>query len=304
MFRVPMTMRFPIVFWLFTADQSSTGESRYNTRSAQNANSVHRRVLRSAGLVKLWLCSTLFLLAIGPRSATAQWLHYPSAGIPRTADGNPDLSAPTPRSPDGTPDLSGLWTSDKPATQDGPLFEFRPGDVILTSEGDARQRQRRENYFPGAQCMPDNLPRRTAVLPFKILTFRGTVVVLYEENTTYRQIFLDGRELPKDPNPTWMGYSVGKWDGDTLVVDTSGFNDDEWILPGRRPHSDALHIIERYRRPDFGHLEIQYTIDDPKVYAKPWTMKQVHHLIPDTELLEYICNENEKDLPHMVGSDR
>jgi len=148
------------------------------------------------------------------------------------------------------------------------------------------------------------LPRRYGALPFKILTLSGLVVILYEEKTTYRQIFMDGRPLPKDPNPTWSGYSIGKWDGDTLEVDTTGFNSDEWILPGSRPHSDALHIIERFRRRDFGHLEIEFTIDDPKVYVKPWTFKLNHHLLLDMELLEYICNENEKDLQHMVGTDR
>jgi hypothetical protein len=163
------------------------------------------------------------------------------------------------------------------------------------------RRQRKENYFPGAQCLPDPLPRRTFSHPFKILVLRGTVVILYEFLTTFRQIFTDGRELPKDPNPTWAGYSVGRWDGDTLAVDTTGFNDDEWILPGRRPHSDALHIFERFRRRDFGHLEIQFTIDDPKVYAKPWSIKEEFHLTPDTELLEYVC-ENERDLKHLEGA--
>jgi hypothetical protein len=107
-----------------------------------------------------------------------------------------------------------------------------------------------------------------------------------------------------DPNPTWMGYSIGKWDGDTLLVDTTGFNDSETILPGGRPHTDALHLIERFRRRDFGHLEIQFTIEDPEVYAKPWRFKVDQHLLPDTELVEYICNENERDLKHMVGTDR
>jgi len=110
--------------------------------------------------------------------------------------------------------------------------------------------------------------------------------------------------FPKDPNPTWSGYSVGKWDGDTLVVDTTGFNDAESILPNRHPQSYPLYIVERFRRRDFGHLEIQFTIVDPKVYAKPWSLKAEYHLLPDTELLEYVCNENEKDLKHMVGADK
>jgi len=234
--------------------------------------------------------------------AHAQWLNYPAPGIPRLPDGKPNLSAPTPRSADGTPDLYGLW--ERETTRGGPFnnpqeIEIKPEDIILTPEGEALQRRRKENYFPGAQCLPEPLPVRDRFLPFKILTLKGMVVILYEAQTTYRQIFTDGRQLPKDPNPTWSGYSVGKWNGDTLVVDTTGLNDDEWILPGRRPHSDQLHMIERFRRRDFGYLEIQFTVDDPKVYTKPWTIKQAYHLIPDTELLEYVCNENEKDLVHL-----
>jgi hypothetical protein len=127
------------------------------------------------------------------------------------------------------------------------------------------------------------------------------VLILYEAFATFRQIFTDGRSLPPDPNPSWMGYSVGHWEGETLVVDTAGFNDKSWIDTGGRPHSEALHVTERYRRRDFGHLEIQITIDDPKAYTKPWTVTEVLHLLPDTELLEYVCNENNKDLPHLVG---
>jgi len=293
----------------FNGDRAAkTALTEVKERKMQNP--VHHSFPRRGGLVRR-LCLALFLLELVSRSATAQWLHYPSPGIPRTPDGKPNLSAPVPKGPDGKPDLYGLWELDRtrPAPFDAapdaaPGIAIKPEDIVLTSEGEALQRQRKKNYFPGAQCLPEPLPRRYGAHPFKILTLGGLVVILYESQTTYRQIFMDGRELPKDPNPAWAGYSVGKWDGDTLVVDTSGFNDDEWILPGRRPHSDALHIIERFRRPDFGHLEIQFTIDDPKVYAKPWTIKQNHHLLLDTDLLEYICNENEKDLKHMVGPNR
>jgi hypothetical protein len=241
---------------------------------------------------------------------SAQWLNYPQPGIPRLPDGKPNLSAPVPRTADGKPDLSGIWFVDQ--TPEG-VFGERPvalrsevkeEDIILTPAGEMLRQRRRENYFPGAQCLPLSLPGFTAAQPFKILSSRGVVVILYELLTTYRQIFVDGRPLPNDPNPTWMGYSVGKWDGDTLVVDTTGFNDQESILPARHPHSDALHIVERFRRRDFGHLEIEFTIDDPKVYAKAWTIKTRLHLTPDTELLEYICNENEKDLKHMIGAGR
>ena len=249
----------------------------------------------------------LFLPGLVSRSATGQWLNYPAAGIPRLPNGNPNLSAPAPRSPDGKPDLYGIWVMDQ-TPQEGPFVqaprnEINPEDIILTPQGEALQRQIKEN-FHDAECLPLNFPGLARVQPFKILPSRGSVAILYEFSTTYRQIFMDGRELPKDPNPAWRGYSVGKWDGDTLVVDTNGFNDRTPLSGGSRPHSDALHIIERFRRPDFGHLEIQYTIDDPKVYAKPWTIKQHHHLTPDTELMEYFCNENEKDLKHMVGVDR
>jgi hypothetical protein len=249
----------------------------------------------------------LFLPGLVSQSATGQWLIYPAAGIPRLPNGNPNLSAPAPRSPDGKPDLYGIWVMDQ-TPQEGPFIqaprnEIKPEDIILTPQGEALQRQIKEN-FSDAECLPLNFPGLARVQPFKILPSRGSVAILYEFSTTYRQIFMDGRELPKDPNPAWRGYSVGKWDGDTLVVDTNGFNDRTNLSGGRRPHSDALHIIERFRRPDFGHLEIQYTIDDPKVYAKPWTIKQHHHLTPDTELMEYFCNENEKDLRHMVGVDR
>ena len=270
---------------------------------------AHRPIRHLRGLVALWLCLGMFVGGFS-RPAIGQWLNYPSPGIPRTPDGKPKLSAPAPRTPDGKPDLSGIWFIDEtPLGEHGerPValrFEIKPEDVILTPEGAALQRRRKENYFPGAVCLPMNIAGLAAAQPFKIFSNRGVVVILYEVQTTYRQIFTDGRPLPRDPNPAWRGYSVGKWDGDTLVIDTSGFNDQESILPGRHPHSDTLHIIESFRRRDFGHLEIQYTIDDPKVYTKPWTFKQQHHLTPDTELLEYFCNENEKDLKHMVGVDR
>jgi hypothetical protein len=238
----------------------------------------------------------------------AQWLNYPAAGIPRLPNGKPDLSAPTPRTRDGKPDLSGIWFIDEtPLGEFGerPLAlrsEIKAEEIILTPEGEALQRRRKEN-FPGPLCLPLGIPGFAAAQPFKIFLSKAVVVMLYEVQTTYRQIFMDGRQLPTDPTPTFMGYSVGKWDGDTLVVDTTGFND-RIPLPGGRPHSEALHIIERFRRPDFGHLQIEYTIDDPKIYRKPWTIKQAHHLTPDTELLEYICNENEKDLKHMVGVNK
>jgi hypothetical protein len=150
--------------------------------------------------------------------------------------------------------------------------------------------------------MPPAVPRiNVSNHPFKILQMPGLVAILYETSNTFRQIFIDGRPLPKDPQPTWLGYSVGKWEGDTLVVETNGFNDRNW-LDGDKGHplSDALRVTERFRRIDFGHLEILVTIDDSKAYTKPFTVKESLNLLPDTELLENIC-ENEKDEEHLVG---
>ena len=177
----------------------------------------------------------LLMLTSFGATAAPQWLNYPAPGIPRLPDGKPNLSAPTQRSADGKPDLSGLWTNDADPLLPRPPVELKPEDIVLTPQGKALQRPR-ENYFPGARCLPNIL--YLAVAPFKIFVSKGTVVMLYEHDTIFRQIFIDGRQLPQDPSPTFMGYSVGKWEGDTLVVDTSGFNDDELILPG--PHSDEI----------------------------------------------------------------
>ncbi len=251
----------------------------------------------------------LFLLAWGTPIA-AQWLNYPAPGVPRLPDGTPNLSAPVPRTAEGKPDLDGIWFIDEtPLGQFGerPVasrYELNPEDVVLTPEGEAQQRRLREHPSPATVCLPMNIVGLAAAQPLKILSNKGVVAILYEVQTTYRQIFTDGRALPHDPNPAWRGYSVGKWDGDTLVVDTTGFNDQSSILPGGLPHSESLHIIERFRRYDFGHLEIQFTIDDSNTYVKPWSIKEKLHLTPDTELLEYFCNENEKDLRHIVSVDK
>jgi len=256
--------------------------------------------MRVCFLLVFTLCGT---------SVGAQWLNYPAPGIARLRDGTPNLSAPTPRGANGKPDLDGIWFVDetplgtfgeRPAAL---RVEIKPEDVVLTPEGQDRQRHG-GNSRVSSPCLPLSLPGLSTAQPMKIVSSKNVVVILYEVMTLYRQIFMDGRPLPKEPNPAWMGYSVGKWDADTLVVDTTGFNDQDSILPGRRPHSDALHIIERFRRRDFGHLSIQFTIDDPKIYAKPWTVVANLHVTPDTELLEYICNENEKDVSHMQTSGR
>ena len=231
----------------------------------------------------------------------AQWLNYPTPGIPRTPDGKPNLAAPAPRTADGKPDLSGIWqadnTADNPAVRDLGVASFTPEGKVMPQR------------TPDTPCLPPSIAS-IQLSPFKVYQSAGALVVLYEDNL-FRQIFLDGRPLPKDPNPTWLGYSVGRWEGDTLVADTNGFNSLREIIGGRsggarlgpRPHSEALHVVEHLRRRDFGHMEIQFTIDDPKAYTKPWSFREDVHLLPDTELLEYICAENEKDFKHRVGSN-
>jgi hypothetical protein len=178
---------------------------------------------------------------------------------------------------------------------------LKPGDVTFTVDGAVLKGRPR-----GARpCMPFSLPVLDgfALFPFKVIQASGVIVVLHEHDNLFRQIFLDGRPLPKDPNPTWLGYSVGRWDGDVLVVNTAGFNDRN-VIPGGGPYSSTLHVIERFQRKDFGHLDIQFAIDDPKIYKKPWSFTRHYHLLPDTELLEYICMENEQDIKHIVDTTK
>ena len=245
-------------------------------------------------------------------AAQAQWLNYPTPGIPRTSDGKPNLSAPAPRTADGKPDLSGLWQADDLARGDGRHFfdiaqDLKAGELSPLPWADALQREREDNNHkddPYAHCVPPGVPRINNTLhPFKIIQIPQLTVMLHELATgsTFRQVFTDGRPLPKDPQPTWLGYSVGRWDGDTLVVDTTGFNDGGWLDTRKgRPHSDLLHVTERFRRRDFGHMNIDVTIDDAKAYTKPWTVKLGLLLLPDTELLEGAC-ENDQDRDHLVG---
>jgi len=239
--------------------------------------------------------------------APAQWTKLPSQGVPRTKDGKVDLSAPAPHRPDRKPDFSGVWLIETPKYLINLAADFKPGELPMQPWAAALTKERGTGVHAGeepqAHCLPPGLPRINATPnPFRIYQPEpSAVVILYEAFNLYRQIFLDGRELGKDPNPSWLGYSLGKWDGDTLVVDTTGFNGKTWLDQAGHPTSDALHVTERFRRRDFGHLEIQTTIDDPKVYTKPWSANEVMVLIPDTELMEFACNENEKDVKHLLG---
>jgi hypothetical protein len=243
-------------------------------------------------------------LAIATLPTAAQWLNYPTPGIPRTADGKADLSAPTPRK-DGKPDLSGVWRGDR---RNRKYFvdvaaDFNPGEFPIQPWAEALAKARKEGFqateSPTANCIFYGVPQSYAEGPYKIIQEPNLVAILYEGGA-FRQIFLDGRALPEGPNPTWQGYSVGRWEGGTLVVETTGFNGKKWLDQGGHPSTDALHITERFRRRDFGHLDIEFTVDDPKTYTKPWTLNLPQLLYADTELLEFVCNENEKDLKHMI----
>jgi len=236
--------------------------------------------------------------------ASAQWLNYPTAGIPRTPDGKPNLSAPTPRTPDGKPNITGLWRPSPGIV--GDITRNMKEPVPFQPWAEALYKHRRATDSkddPTANCIVGGVPRSDFVgYPFKILQVPGMIVILYEAVHSYRQIFTDGRRLPEDPNPTWFGYSVGRWEGDTFVVDTAGFNDKGWLDNAGMPATERLRVTERFTRKDFGHLDIQITIDDPKAYTKPWTVTQPLQFQPDTELLEYMCNENNRyfDLVHDV----
>jgi hypothetical protein len=207
----------------------------------------------------------LFALAFTPALARSQWLNHPTPGIPRTRDGKPNLSAPAPHSVDGKPDLSGLWKANSGKYLQNLAADLRPGEAPFQPWAAALYKERQENLGrdrPTARCLPHGVPDEMAVAgyPFKILQTPGLILILYEEFTHYRQIFTDGRPLPSDPNPALVGYSVGHWDGGALVVDTTGFSDVTWLDDPGHPHTEALHVIERFPRPDFGHLEIQITI--------------------------------------------
>jgi hypothetical protein len=257
-----------------------------------------------------------FALFVFIAPALGQWEKRIENSVPRTRDGKPNLSAPAPKTADGKTDLSGVWLPD-PDPQGSPegvehmIFpryfvniaaDMKMEDVPLTPAAAAVFRQRLQNEgkdSPMARCAPTGVPALNAIpLPYKIVQTSRLILVLYEENSVFRQIFMDGRNPVKDPEPRYIGYSTGSWDGDTLVVNTTGFNDRTWLDAMGHPHSDALQVTERFRRRDAGHLDVEVTINDPKTYTKPLTYTQKATLVPDGDLLEYFCSDNEKDVQH------
>jgi hypothetical protein len=246
----------------------------------------------------------------------AQWLTYPTAGVPQTPDGKPDLTAARPRTADGKPDLSGLWIM-QTKRSGNPEFpgcdavsdEFinigaslKGGLPYQTWAADLVKKRRTEQRVndPMSRCLPIGPVRlHTWNGPRKMVQSHELLIVMNELDTTYRQIYTDGRPLPADPNPSWNGYSSGLWEGDTLVVHTSGFWDGIWLDATGNPMTDAAKITERFRRPDFGHLEIELTVDDPKAYTKPWTVTLHQVIALNTDLLDFVCADNEKDGHHL-----
>jgi hypothetical protein len=272
------------------------------------------------------------LLACAPAGLFAQWPDFKAAGVPRTANGKPDLKGPTPRAANGKPDLSGVWQYTRPpgtpppGPPPAPVAAAAGGDIIPAGVRTSQfwnlgaafkdglpfqpwaaelHRQRvasNSEDNPDAHCLPLGVMQlHTHGQPRKMIQTPGVIVIIYEANSGLRQIFTDGRPLPKDAEPWWYGYSVGKWDGDTLVVESSNFRDLGWLDVEGSPLTESGKIVERFRRPDFGHLEIEVTIDDPKAYTKPWTVTVHQRILPDTELIEFVCQENERDAPHLSG---
>jgi len=251
--------------------------------------------------------------------AQGQWLNQPTPGAPRMPDGKVNMAGPAPRV-NGKPDLSGIWQAQ--AEPRGPglyglgespnskyfrdiLADFKPSEQPLTPMGAEILRQHSlggGTASPGLNCLPDGVPHADLLPePFKIIQAPSVIVMLYEVETTFRQIFTDGRKQLTDPAPSWMGYSVGQWDGDTLVVDTLGFNNLSWLDARGHGHSEELRVEERFHRRDFGHMDVAVTITDPKIFTKPFTINFVEELLPDTDLLEHYCLENEKDAAHQPG---
>jgi hypothetical protein len=270
------------------------------------------------------LATTVGLLCVcAVASVHAQWFNHRDPKTPRTADGKPNLSAPAPRV-NGRPDLSGVWQAERTPVEEfvrvvGPglpqlqpdlsditkhvfnvFWGLKPEEEPLKPEAVALMRQRRASGedFPPMYCLPTSLPGSMLVLAFKMIQAPAEIVVIPGSGEPPRQIYTDGRSLPKDPDPSWTGHSVGRWDGDTLVVETIAIHSRAWLDAFGHPRSEGMRITERYRRRDFGHMDLEVTLDDAKYYTRPFGFKTTATLLPDTDVLEYVCAENEKDRTH------
>jgi len=281
--------------------------------------------------MRIWSAIAAVLLA--SVATSAQWLNYPTPGLPRTKDGKPNLTAPMPKTPDGRPDLSGVWHvqpnsraemkrlfGDDADAVEVPgmeidtiskygvniLIDFKPGDEPIRKDV-ASEINRRNQVSSGldtlTRCLPASIPLATLLSEVtKIVQTPGLTLVMHELDNATRQIYTDGRPLPTDPNPSWLGYSIGRWERDTLVVETIGFNGKAALDIMGHPRSESMRVTERYRRRDVGHLDVEITFDDPVVYTKPFAIKVTHLLQADTDILEYFCNENERDQIHLINA--
>ena len=264
--------------------------------------------------MKAWMIAAALAAQVLP----AQWVNYPTAGVPKKPDGSPDLAAPAPRTREGTPDLSGLWAPVRRAPLNeslegqtnatGPFWDFGSvvaGGLPYQSWAAAARNQRAADHSkdnPDVNCMPLGiLQMDTHPFPRRFVQTPGYLAILHERDLEYRQIFTDGRPLPDDPQPAWNGYSTGKWVGDALVVETIGLRDGLWADYDGSPLTSAAKITERLRRLNFGSMEVEITVNDPKAYTKPWTAKVNWALQLNQDLLEYVCLEGEKDAKHLVG---
>jgi hypothetical protein len=271
------------------------------------------------------------MLALFTAGAYAQWLNYPTPGTPRARDGKPNLAATAPRAADGKPDLSGVWLHEQTSLAEmkrlfgnvldaaitvsvpgmeldtvskyavNILLDFKPDESPMRPEAAEIFRRRLIAGNAGGDCLPLGIPLDGLVSePNKIVQSPKMTVIMYESDGTHRQIYTDGRALPREiAQPAWLGYSVGHWERDTLVVESAGFNDKTWLDAIGSPHSEALRIVERYRRRDFGHLDVEMTFDDSRMYTKPFTIKFTEELLADSDIFENVCEENEKDRAHL-----
>jgi hypothetical protein len=282
------------------------------------------------------LAAPAIFLFVCTSGVFGQWPNWPAPAEPKTADGKVNLTGPVPKTADGKPDLSGIWQYMRPPGEPAPTPAAAPapapGNAQATTDiippavrrsqfwnlgasfkdglpfqpwaAELHKKRVEENSKdnPDAHCLPLGVMQlHTHGQPRKMIQTPGVTVIIYEANSGLRQIFTDGRPLPKDAEPWWYGYSIGKWEGDTLVAQSTGFRDLGWLDVEGSPLTETGKIIERFRRVDYGHLQIEVTIDDPKAYTKPWTVTVYQRLLPDTELIEFVCQENDKAGPHLVG---
>ncbi|MBV8842628.1 MAG: hypothetical protein JO307_07435 [Bryobacterales bacterium] len=249
------------------------------------------------------ILTTILIVAA---AANAQWDPYPWKRVPRTADGKVDLKAPPQRTPYGKIDLSGFWMPENPTKYLLNLAaDMKESEIPLKPWARDLYNQRIANNgkdHPGVSCLPSGIPEKDNIPDgLKLVQTEDLTLLLHESRTIYRQIFTDGRPLPKNPQPTWMGYSIGHWEGDTFVVETIGQNGKTWLDMKGLPGTESLHITEHFTRPRIGHMDVDVTIDDPEAYTKSWKVNMPWRLLPDAELIESICEENNRDPSHMVG---